>query len=727
MKMDRKEAERYIKGQLESYLQSKGINTSNPFRCLNPAHNDKIPSMTIDRTSGSGLHCKCFGCGAYYSTLDLIGIDYGLTDTVAIFQKAYELYGIEIEDGDYKTEYQNQPKNERKTQTALHNTAYTTNAETQEEVIKDFTEIVNAAHRELLENPKALEHFQSRGLSMDIIKAYRLGYDAGGYDHFLKKYPEHQTNGKKIGLYQYIFPFPDNEGRYTYFLTEIADRGQVDEWNKKYRKIKKGNTNLAAQLFNERYIQNPPAVIFICEGMYDALSVEQAGGKAIALDGTAANRFIGLCKKYQPATTFILSMDNDEAGEMATEKIKNGLDSLNIPYRIKKAGQGKDFNEALQKDSGAFSEYIQQIIGEVEQEQKAKEEAERQEYLQTSTAYRLQSFIDDIEKSKTAIYYPTGFSNIDGLLDGGLFSGLYVVGAISSLGKTTFCLQIMDNIAAAGHDVIIFSLEMARSELIAKSVSRHSLQADIRKYKTTVHAKTVRGITTGTRYKEYSQKDREIIEAAITDYSEYAHHVYIHEGVGNIGVEQVREAVERHIKITGNKPVILIDYLQILAPYNERATDKQNTDKNVLELKRLSRDFSIPVIGISSFNRDNYTQPVNMAAFKESGAVEYSSDVLIALQYDGMDYQESEDEGKRRKRVRELMRGQAEKAKSGKEQNIQVKVLKNRNGSRSDALLNFYPMFNFFTEPGTSGTAGTNSKETETGTGGAGTRRGTRR
>jgi replicative DNA helicase len=163
--------------------------------------------------------------------------------------------------------------------------------------------------------------------------------------------------------------------------------------------------------------------------------------------------------------------------------------------------------------------------------------------------------------------------------------------------------------------------------------------------------------------------------------------------------------VERHIKITGNKPVILIDYVQILAPYNERATDKQNTDKSVLELKRLSRDYSIPVIGISSFNRDNYTQPVNMAAFKESGAVEYSSDVLIALQYEGMDYQPKEKDGDRQKRIRELLEQQIAIGKSGKAQSIQVKILKNRNGSKGDTVIDFYPMFNLFSEKGKSGIA----------------------
>lgn len=710
--MDRDQARQYVKGQLESYLRGKGIDPSRSFRCLNPEHNDSKPSMSVDRTSSSGLHCHCFSCHAYYDTFDLIGIDYGITDEAAKFSKGYELYGLTVEndktDSARSDKNQNQPKNEQNTQYTLHNEVYTmpyTIEDIKEGETVDYTEIVKKAHRELLETPSALAYLQGRGLSLETINQYELGYDKDGYNHFLQAYPQNQSKSKKVGLYKYIFPYPDAEGNYSYFLTEIADRSQVDDWNGKYKKISKGETKIAAQIFNERYLQSPPPVVFICEGIYDALSVEEAGGKAIAFVGTAHRRFLGLCKKYHPDTTFVISLDNDEAGQTAIARVKEGLDYLNIPYLVRTAEQGKDFNEALQTDRGAFTEYIQRVVGEVEQEKKAKEEADRQEYLQTSTAYKLQSFIDDIEKSKTASYFPTGFSRLDNLLDGGLYAGLYVVGAISSLGKTTFCLQIMDNIAAAGNDVIVFSLEMARNELIAKSVSRHTLQADMNKYQTKQHAKTVRGITTGSRYQDYSQTDREIIEAAITAYSEYAHHIYIHEGVGNIGVEKVREVVERHVRITGNKPVILIDYVQILSPYNERATDKQNTDKSVLELKRLSRDYGIPVIGISSFNRDSYTQPVNMAAFKESGAVEYSSDVLIALQYLGMDYQKGESEKDRQKRVRDLLQDQTEKGKKGEAQAIQVKILKNRNGSKGETILDFYPMFNHFSDEGKSGIA----------------------
>ncbi|GHT57221.1 hypothetical protein AGMMS50233_10350 [Endomicrobiia bacterium] len=50
------------------------------------------------------------------------------------------------------------------------------------------------------------------------------------------------------------------------------------------------------------------------------------------------------------------------------------------------------------------------------------------------------------------------------------------------------------------------------------------------------------------------------------------------------------------------------------------------------ELKRISRDYNIPVIVISSFNRTNYLNEVGFESFKKSGSIEYSADVLIGLQ-----------------------------------------------------------------------------------------------
>lgn len=280
-------------------------------------------------------------------------------------------------------------------------------------------------------------------------------------------------------------------------------------------------------------------------------------------------------------------------------------------------------------------------------------------------------------------YIPTGFNVLDKRLDGGLYEGLYILGAISSLGKTTLVMQIADQIAQQGQDVLIFSLEMARTEIMAKSISRHTIMNVLANGGDTRNAKTTRGITVGSRYANYSQKEIELINKSIQDYAEYSNHIFISEGIGDIGVNQVRGTVEKHLSFTGNKPVVIIDYIQLLAPYNDRATDKQNTDKAVLELKRISRDFKIPVIGISSFNRANYSVPVTMEAFKESGAIEYSSDVLIGLQF--------VDQGTKEFDVNE--------AKKKNPRNIELKILKNRNGQTGYGLeFNYYPMFNYFTE-----------------------------
>ena len=139
---------------------------------------------------------------------------------------------------------------------------------------------------------------------------------------------------------------------------------------------------------------------------------------------------------------------------------------------------------------------------------------------------------------------------------------------------------------------------MAKNELIAKSLSRLTAVNSLNYSDSTKTAKTTRGILTGDKYEDYDTLDNEIIQKAISDYSEYAQNIYINEGMGDIGIKEIRQKVESFVNITGKAPIIIIDYLQILAPSDVRATDKQNTDKAVLELKRISRDYNIPVIGI---------------------------------------------------------------------------------------------------------------------------------
>lgn len=83
-------------------------------------------------------------------------------------------------------------------------------------------------------------------------------------------------------------------------------------------------------------------------------------------------------------------------------------------------------------------------------------------------------------------------------------------------------------------------------------------------------------------------------------------------------------------------PVLFLDYLQLVAAGRAGMTEKQTADAAVAMLKQLARRYDMPVIAASSLNREAYrpgSAEPGMSAFKESGSVEYSADLLLVLKY----------------------------------------------------------------------------------------------
>jgi len=635
-------------------------------------------------TTRDGIHFTCWKCHGIESNdiIDIIGLVEGISDDRDKFNRAYDIYGIDIDDSAYKTE-KVKPA-EVKEVKQMQKKVYNFNAE------------VEKAHKALLDTPAAIKHFTDRGIDIETIKRYKLGYAPEGYNSFLSAYPEKQAKSNKADLYKYILPYIDAEGNYTYFQAEICDREQIDEYNPKYRYINNQDRNTPKQIFNERYITPEGAgVIFICEGVYDALSVESAGYKAIGGIDTGYTRLIDRCRDTQTDAVFILATDNDDAGENATEKRAEELTSLGIPFILAPAASGKDYNDFIRADREGFISFIGEKVREAERI-KDREKAEAlAEYNKASAAEHLSLLEAYIELTSKERPISTGFTELDAILGDGIRNGLYIIGAISSLGKTSFCVQLCDNMAKDGRDIIFYSLEMPEREIIAKSLSRESFNISLEKTGDNKTAKTTLKVMNGREVNRYTASDIETIAEAKRRYLEYAGHIRIIEVEGKLKVSDIETDILKHKALTGNTPIVFVDYLQILseANINKTYTDKQKVDDNIVELKRLSRN--TPIIAISSFNRENYLEPVSLSAFKESGNVEYASDVLLALQYAGMDYTD-EKETERKKRIRDLLRQQAAAGRQGQAQDIELKVLKNRNGSRGDVSLYFYPMFNYF-------------------------------
>ena len=653
--MDRETAKAEIKRQEPDFLERARQKVNGRYSYICPSCGNGSGSsgtgIALDPHSKTPRY-KCFVCGLSEDVIGLWKIHTGIADDTEAFKGLYDYYSIEVDTPaqtakkDF-SEYQNQPKTEQYTDMSIH-----TSTGTQEDKPN-----LMGYYRECQSHIAETDYPAQRGLSAEVVKRYMLGYDTGFS----------RGTGGKIWK-ALIIPTGKNS-----FVARNTD--STAQKTDRYRK------NGASQLYNIKCLKTAQKPIFICEGELDALSIVEVGGEAVALGSTANySHLVKLLEAQKPAQPLILALDNDEDGQKTTESLAKELERVQIPfYRLNPYGDKKDANEALMADREALT----QAVAGAERIEEEALEAQKEEYLKTSVASHLQEFINGIADSVNTPYTPTGFTKLDEVLEGGLYEGLYIVGAISSLGKTTLITQIADQIAESGEDVLIFSLEMARTEIMAKSISRLTLLDVLQNDGKVSNAKTTRGITTGSRYAGYSKTEQDLIQRAIKAYSGYAEHIFIHEGVGDIGADQIREEVRKHILFTGKKPTVVIDYLQILAPADVRATDKQNTDKAVLELKRISRDYKIPVIGISSFNRANYKEAVTMEAFKESGAIEYSSDILIGLQLKGAGKKDFD----------------ANEAKTKNPREIELVVLKNRNGATGKKVeLEYYPLFNYFKE-----------------------------
>lgn len=616
-------------------------------------------------TTQNGVTFKCWGkCGFSGDVIEFIGEENHLSHFPKKLQRACEIYNVILDD--VKT---NKGINKRGENYKTKTTAPTATKAINEETPEDFSSF----YAECVKHRAETDYLTKRGISERTQEYFNIGFCANWKSPAALKKGYNPPASPRI-----IIP----TSKFSYLARDIRPDESLSEKERDYTKAKTGKQCL----FNAKALTESTEPIFITEGEIDAMSFYEVGYEATALGSVAYKRnLIEYVKEHRPSQTLILTLDNDEAGNQAGNYLAEELQKEQILfYRANIYGENKfkDPNEFLKADREGFKKAVENAA----EEAKEVGEKEKREYIDNNSAIQqLNNFIGEISTKADTPVQPTGFARLDEALDGGLYEGLYCIGAISSLGKTTFALQIADSIAKSGRDILIFSLEMAKTELMAKSLSR--LTAEIRDEKKLYlgggKVLSVRDVLSKQRHENFNSEKIELFTEALGRYSEFAKNIFVLEGIGNIGAAEIRDSVKKHIHLTGNKPVIIIDYLQIIAPYNERATDKQNTDKAVLELKRISRDFKIPVIGISSFNRENYSATASMQAFKESGAIEYSSDVLIALQLKGAGEKEFD----------------VDKAKAQFPREVELKILKNRNGETGKTVyFEYYANCNFFRE-----------------------------
>ncbi len=290
---------------------------------------------------------------------------------------------------------------------------------------------------------------------------------------------------------------------------------------------------------------------------------------------------------------------------------------------------------------------------------------------------------------------PTGFAQLDGLLNGGITPGLTVLGAASSLGKSTFLLQVAEHISSCGTPVLYFSFEMPERYIVAKSLRRkHYLEFE-RSQPSSIN---------------YSASD--ILSPAKIDELPWDHldtctpqlvdplaNLYIIENIHQLsdnpdrwGRPTAGEIVSFARDFSNEKntrPIIMIDYLQLLESSEDPIKDpRRNVEKTLEQLVELAKE--MPVIVISSISRGKYTETMTFEAFKETGMIEFSADVLLGLAF----IQSIDENGNKLKINLEI-----EKSKNPRD--VRITVLKNRYGACGEDThvdFKYYAQADYFIE-----------------------------
>ena len=541
--------------------------------------------IILNQDQGGKFHC--FSCEQNGDAIDIYQRIKGIADFNTALAEVANLYGLQIE--------QSKPVDP----------ATLTPEEKQRRIDSMAAKDIQRAQANQ-SHPDYIAYLKQRGISPELAHFFGLGFIPDW------RHPKTVTEGKNPpATPRLIIP----TGKVSYTARDTRPAGEIPETAQGYTKQKVNS----AGIFNAAAIRNATRPLFIVEGEIDAISFYAVGGQAVGLGSTSnIDKLIEELSKagrQRTRETFIIALDNDDAGRKATATLTAGLDSLRIRYTIANpAGEYKDANEALQKDCAGFYDRVRK--------------AERAELDAESNAAYIENLKKDFAKTPEPIQ--TGFTYLDDLLDGGLLAGLYFIGGVSSSGKTALSMQIIDQVAKAGGDCLVFAAEMSRADLIARSISRETVLTGNDRFSYF----TQREVQAGYKFCEYSEGRLDNLDNAYKAYQEYAGRITIYENKGdNMKPSRIRQKIERYCTLTGSRPLILIDYLQILTPEDSRQDVRFCIDDTIRALKGISTEFSLPIIVISSLNRDNYTTPLNLAAFKESGNIEYSADYLLGLQF----------------------------------------------------------------------------------------------
>ncbi len=218
---------------------------------------------------------------------------------------------------------------------------------------------------------------------------------------------------------------------------------------------------------------------------------------------------------------------------------------------------------------------------------------------------------------------PTGFGDLDKLLQGLHPGQLVIIAGRPGLGKSTCAIDVLRN-AAVRHNMpgAIFSLEMSKLEIITRILSAEA--------RVPLHVLRS-GRLADDDWSRLARRMGEISEAPI-----------FVDDTPNMNLMEIR-AKARRMKQRNGLKLVVVDYLQLMSSPKRTESRQQEVSELSRGLKLLAKEIECPVIAVSQLNRgpeQRTDKRPQLSDLRESGSIEQDADVVILMHRD--DYYDKE-------------------------------------------------------------------------------------
>ncbi|MDH2432199.1 replicative DNA helicase [Pokkaliibacter sp. MBI-7] len=223
----------------------------------------------------------------------------------------------------------------------------------------------------------------------------------------------------------------------------------------------------------------------------------------------------------------------------------------------------------------------------------------------------------------------TGFSDLDRMTSGMQPSDMIIVAARPSMGKTTFAMNVVQNVVVQGNKpVLVFSLEMPAEQLMMRML------ASLGKI-------PLGNVRTG----QMDPEEWTRLTGAVHMLRNKP--LYIDDQPG-LTPSEMRARARRIHREHGSMGLIMVDYLQLMRLGGNVESRTQEVAEISRSLKALAKELHCPVIALSQLNRSLENRPnkrpIN-SDLRESGSIEQDADVIMFIYRDEVYNEDSPDKG----------------------------------------------------------------------------------